>query len=109
MLSIVCTGQLDQELALQCPKEFSVSKQKKIYPIDTIYKIAYLLFGCEVDRDPASLLTHTMFLELIENKQNEYSFDTLLQKLPMVIEKAVVGMRKFNFFYGKYLFSKFFL
>jgi len=56
------SGEDDEEL-----KELLKDKQLKQF----VAKISYLLFGCEVARNPASLVMHAMMLDLIESGKED--------------------------------------
>jgi hypothetical protein len=59
-----------------------------------ITEFSYLLFGCEVARNPASLMCHQMILDLIIDGNLKWE-DAIAGKLlmPMAMEKAVLASR----------------
>ncbi|MBN8828102.1 MAG: hypothetical protein J0H68_05285 [Sphingobacteriia bacterium] len=58
-----------------------------------INSLTYLLFGTEVVRNPGSLITNFMLLELIEAKKMTWDQAFEKQMMPMAIENAVPAAR----------------
>lgn len=56
-----------------------------------LYRFTYLLFGCEAERHPGSILYHLMLLDLISKEHIE--FKDAAQKSPMFLEGAVEVIR----------------
>jgi hypothetical protein len=113
----------DKDIAQSLLNIIKNGTQNIIRDSESLYRMAYLLFGSEVNRNPASLFTNAMFLELIvagytNTERKTYNFQylpgltedgkkNLGEGLPMAMRGAVEAMRRFNHLYKKYLSSKF--
>ena len=78
-----------QVLNIDFPDEISSTEKNQFEKF--ISAFTYLLFGVEVSRNPKSLLTHQMLLELIEI--GNLTWSEALESMPMSIEKAVQASR----------------
>ncbi len=82
-----------EDLNLESDPEISPLDRNKIRQFITDF--TYLLFGCEVARNPASLLSHQMMLDLIINGLLEWKncISNQQPEMPMAMEGAVKGSR----------------
>lgn len=55
--------------------------------IHALYSIVYLLFSCEPNRNPSSLISNIIFLELLE--KGVYEISDISSKMPMAIKRAI--------------------
>jgi hypothetical protein len=98
---------IDEEFAKMMYEQSKIDKLK-----EKLVGIAYLLFGCEVARNPASIPIHYMMLELIIN--NRLNFEDALTatsnnnlsnggRMPMSAKGAIAAGRRLNNKFAQYL------
>lgn len=81
-----------------------------------VAKVTYLLFGCEVARNPASLIAHQMMLDLIISGKEEWKYffgeaekvagkvkEKSKPNMPMAAEGAVPQARNLHHIFGDYM------
>lgn len=62
--------------------------------VKDLHDIVYLLFSCESNRNPSTLITNAMFLELVKN--GIYGLNDMAEKMPMAIDGAIEIGRYFH-------------
>lgn len=91
-------GKTDTDILLKLPEEI------REYVIERLSTITYLLFGCEVARNPASLIIHQMALDLVIAKKT--TWHALLAAsppyLPMAAGDSIERAREMNLFFTQF-------
>lgn len=91
----------NDEKAFLLKTRVNVMKLKSNSITDTYLTLWYLLFGCEVIKNPAALIHHNMALDLIEAEQ--LNWEDLAENAPMLGGGAIQKAMALNEHYAKFM------
>lgn len=81
-------------------------KEGNIELSNNILALWYLLFGCEVIKNPASLIHHNMFLDLVEAQVlswNDKMLDAMIHEIPMSAPSVLSKVMGLNSMYSEFM------